>query len=151
MAKQVIVGVLLAALALFVAACEVEEEVERPDATPTSAAYPTAEPTTQLATPDASPSGLAGQGTPVPLGCPSCPVKAGDELDVSAEDVQLGLDDKYYIPDRGDGCAYRETGRAPAQVVGEMRLEGEVMLWAPGCEIGWAYEPTTGRVNPVIP
>jgi hypothetical protein len=76
----------------------------------------------------------------VPLGCPNCPVKAFDQLETTAADVQVDSDGKYYIPDRGDGCAYRETGRSAG-----------VMLWAPGCELGWAYYPETGRVNPVTP
>jgi len=149
MTKRLILGVLLAMVALLVAACEVEEEVEEPQSTPT--AQTTAEPTAPLATPEATPSGVAAQSTPVPLGCPSCPVKAPDQLKATTADIQLGEDGKYYIPDRGDGCAYRETGRSPAMVVKGIRLEAEVMLWALGCEMGLSYQPVTGRVNPVIP
>jgi hypothetical protein len=106
-------------------------------------------PTAPPITPQATASAAAPQVTPAALGCPDCRVKGGDELEVTAADIQLGPDGKYYIPDRGDGCAYRETYRGPVPWVGGVEVE-EVMLWAPGCEVGWSYHPATGRVNPVI-
>ena len=149
MTKRLLLGVLLAVVALFVAACEVEEEVEEPE--PTPAGETTAQPAAQIATPETTPSAVASQVTPVPLGCPSCPVKAPDQLKATTADIQLGEDGKYYIPDRGDGCAYFETGRIAPMVVGELKIEGQVMLWAEGCEAGWSYEPATGRINLTIP
>jgi hypothetical protein len=123
----------------------VAQETEEPtavapaaDSSPTAAvtAEPSPEPTTSPTTP-ASTRGA--------LGCPDCAVKGRDQLEVTAEDIQLGPDGKYYIPDRGDGCAYRETGRALFRGV------EEVALWAPGCEEGRIYEAATGRVRVVIP
>lgn len=78
------------------------------------------------------------------LGCVDCSVKGGQQLAVTAEDIQLGPDGKYYVPDRGDGCAYREAGR------GEVLGVEHVSLWASGCEHGIGYEPATGRVHVLI-
>ena len=87
------------------------------------------------------------QGLPV---CPCWEVKGGKQLEVTAAAIQLGPDGKYYIPDRGDGCAYRETGRSMLPGPGSVKVE-VVFLWAPGCEMGWTYEPATGRLNATIP
>lgn len=87
------------------------------------------------------------QGLPV---CPCYDVVARDQLEVMPEDIRLASDGKYYVPDRGDGCTYREEGRA--MVPGGKGVDVEaVFLWAAGCELGWTYEPGTGRVNPTIP
>lgn len=134
-------AVLLAVAALFLAACEVEQEVEEPETSPTAQAW--AEPSVVAPTQQATASSVTPEVTGGMLGCPDC-VKAADQLAVAAEDVQLGLDGKYYVADRGDGCAYRETGRA------ELLGVEKVFLWADGCEGGWDYEPATGLVIPLI-
>ena len=79
------------------------------------------------------------------LGCVDCPVKAGDQLKVTVEDIQLGKDGKYYVPDRGDGCSYREVEWGP------LRGAGGVTLSDPDCEVFWTYLPGTGEVQPWTP
>lgn len=71
-------------------------------------------------------------------------------VEMTAGEVQLAADGKYYIPDRGDGCAYFETGRTPEITYEGGVLPAEVMLWADGCEIGWHYEPSTGHIGPTV-
>ncbi len=122
----------------------VAQEAEQPTAaapaadsspTPAATAEPSLEPTT---------APTVTQPTRGALGCVDCRIKGGQALRVTAEDIQLGPDGKYYVPDRGDGCAYREGGRVVVRGV-EM-----VSLWAPGCEEGISYEPATGRVRVLI-
>ena len=96
--------------------------------------------------PEATPTGEArGPVVPAAPGCPECRVKASDQLPVEAKDIQLGADGKYFIPDRGDGCRYEETGRGPG-------ISGfdEVFLWAPHCEGGWTFVPSTGQLRRTI-
>jgi hypothetical protein len=121
------------------------QETEEPTATAPAAdstATPavTAEPSPEPSAPSPVPEATWG-----PLGCINCPVKGGQQLEVTAEDIQLGPDGKYYVPDRGDGCAYHEGGR------GEFLGVQVVSLWAPNCEQGREYEPATGRVHVLIP
>ena len=125
MTKRLLLGVLLAVVlaagGIAFAACVTTEEMED-----------TPEPTLPAATP---------QTTQGMLGCPDC-VKAGDQLEVAAQDIQLGEDGKYYIPDRGDGCAYRQEGTG---------VWPDVILRAPGCEVFWTYDPATGQLRPTTP
>ena len=149
MTKRLILGVLLAAVALFLAACGVEEE-EAEDGEDTlgreSGASATAEPTVLAATPEPASEAATPEAQQGLLGCPDC-VKAGDQLRVTAEDIQPGPDGKYYVPDRGDGCVYHQTYRGPDPLRGSLE---EVLIWADGCEVGWHYYPTTGQLIPVI-
>jgi hypothetical protein len=109
-----------------------------PDSSPTPAATP--EPSPEPTAPPITPQATWGA-----LGCVDCPVKAGDQLRVTAEDIQLGKDGKYYVPDRGDGCAYREVEWGP----------GEGSSWAtlydPACEVFWVYRPVIGEVQAWTP
>ena len=124
----------------------VAQETEEPtaaapaaDSSPTPAATvePSPEPTAAAPMP---------QSTRGALGCVDCPVKGGQALRVTAEDIELGPDGKYYVPDRGDGCSYREDKRG----VWELGVE-EVILRAPGCEVFWIYLPAMGEVQPWTP
>ena len=108
------------------------EGAGQPTLTPNQEGGGQATPTTGAATPRVT-HGM--------LGCPDCG-KAGDQLGVAAEDVQLGPDGKYYIPDRGDGCAYRQEGTG---------VWPDVILRAPGCEVFWTYDPATGQLRPTTP
>lgn len=96
--------------------------------------------------PEATAPPTVTQPTRGALGCVDCRVKGGQALRVTAEDIQLGPDNKYYVPDRGDGCAYREDMRG----VWELGVE-EVILRAPGCEVFWIYVPATGEVQAWTP
>jgi hypothetical protein len=104
--------------------------------TPAVTAEPSAEPTTPP---------TVTQPTEGALGCVECEVKGGQALRVTAEDIQLGPDGKYYVPDRGDGCAYREVEWGP------LRTEGWVTLHDPACEVFWTYLPATGEVQAWTP
>lgn len=96
--------------------------------------------------PEATPTGEAkGPVVPAAPGCPGCRVKASDQLPVEAKDIQVGADGKYFIPDRGDGCLYRETARGQSPEGGQ-----SVALWAPGCEVGWRFDLATGELHPMI-
>lgn len=120
----------------------VAEEAEKP-----AAAAPAADSSpTPAVTPDPTAPPSTAQPTRGALGCVDCRVKGGQALRVTAEDVQLGPDVKYYIPDRGDGCAYREDMRG----IWELGVE-EVVLRAPGCEVFWVYLPATGEVQAWTP
>ncbi len=123
----------------------VAQEAEQPTAAapaadsspaPAATAQPSLEPTT---------APTVTQPTRGALGCLDCAVKGRDQLEVTAADIQLAPDGKYYIPDRGDGCAYQEVGRAMF-----FGIE-TVSLWAAGCEELREYEPATGRVHVLIP
>ena len=89
------------------------------------------------------------------LNCPPIPTLTPTSTQsmeaITASDIQLGEDGKYFVPDRGDGCEYREIGRTPEPTYEAGTLPAEVMLWAQGCEVGIAYEPSTGHVNWVMP
>jgi endonuclease YncB( thermonuclease family) len=85
----------------------------------------------------------ACQGLHRPAGCPL--VRLSDQLPVHADDIVLGRDGKYYIPDRGDGCYYVETAR------GTLDGKEAVSLWAEGCDGGWSYVPATGQVTGMLP
>jgi hypothetical protein len=126
-----------------VATEEVEEQESEAPATATSAAtvVPTATPTAALA---ATPALGA-------LSCPDCPVKADAQLEVTAADIQLGKEGKYFIPDRGDGCAYVEIARSPATTIAGRSFPEQVTLQAEGCELMWDYEPSTGDIKPLTP
>lgn len=71
------------------------------------------------------------------------------EAGVTVEEIQLGADGLYSIPDRGDGCAYTERGREDATPFSP----AVVALWSdgPGCELGFFFEPATGEVRLVAP
>jgi hypothetical protein len=84
--------------------------------------------------------------TPGPLGCADCKVRQRDQLPVSAQDIQMDSQGKYFIADRGDGCRYAETYRGS-----DYPGRQEVMLWAPGCEQGWTFLPATGELRYTIP
>jgi hypothetical protein len=119
----------------------VAEETEEPtapvpaaDSTPTPAV--TAEPSPGAAVPSPVPEATWG-----PLGCLNCPVKAADQLRVTAEDIQLGKDGKYFVPDRGDGCAYEQ----------DTSTAWGLVLRAPGCEMFWVQVSVGGEVHGVIP
>jgi endonuclease YncB( thermonuclease family) len=71
---------------------------------------------------------------------PYCRVVGRDQLPVTVKDIRQGSDGKYYVPDRGDGCAY--MGERSGNFVG---------LWAPNCDVGWDYNIATGTVNPMLP
>jgi hypothetical protein len=117
-------------------------EAEQPAATTAAAgSSPAPALTPQPTAPPTSPEPTWG-----PLGCADCLVKGGQTLRVTADDIELGPDGKYYVADRGDGCAYREDRRA----VWELGTE-EVILRAPGCEVFWIYLPATREVRGVIP
>jgi len=114
-----------------------------PEPTPTPLPEPTATP---LPAPEATPTGeVKGPVVPAAPGCPGCRVKASDQLPVEVKDIQLGADGKYFIPDRGDGCLYRETARGQSPEGGQ-----SVALWAPGCEVGWRFDLATGELHPMI-
>jgi len=117
-----------------------------PEPTASAATTPAADSSpTPAVTPEPSPEPTAAPAsrefTPVPLGCPDCAVKGGHQLPVRAEDIQLGADGKYYVPDRGDGCTYREVDWGP------LRSVGWVTLHDPDCEVWWEYLPATGEVQ----
>jgi hypothetical protein len=122
-----------------------QEAEERTAAAPAADSSPppavTPQPTPEPTTPP-----TVTQPTRGALGCVDCSVKGGQALRVTAEDIQLGPDGKYYVPDRGDGCTYREDLRG----VWELGVE-EVILRAPGCEVFWIYVPATGEVGAVTP
>jgi hypothetical protein len=75
------------------------------------------------------------------LGCADRWVQARDQLDVTAEDMRLGKDGKYYVPDRGDGCAYEQDTSSSWGLV----------LRAPCCEMFWVQVSEPGELKPVIP
>ncbi|UCH87650.1 MAG: hypothetical protein JSU97_04515 [Dehalococcoidia bacterium] len=149
------VAVVLLAVGIAFGAYFVTETIDG-----TSVAQEADQPTAAAATADSSPAAAATpEPSPEPataptvtqptrgaLGCVDCWVKGGQALRVTAEDIQLGPDNKYYVADRGDGCAYREDMRG----VWELGVE-EVILRAPGCEVFWIYVPATGEVKPVTP
>jgi len=64
--------------------------------------------------------------------------------EMSAAEIQLGEDGKYFIPDRGDGCLYTERGREPPmELSGGIVLPEVVILWADaskGCERGVDFD-----------
>jgi len=74
--------------------------------------------------------------------------------EVTAADVTRDAEGHYLIPDQGDGCEYHETtpdiDPTPIVIDG-VELPERVPLWSDTCPIGWDYEPSTGRLNPVIP
>lgn len=105
-----------------------EPTAAAPAATPEPSPEPTALPTTAPSTRGA-------------LGCVDCPVKARDQLRVTAEDIRLGKDGKYYVPDRGDGCAYEQ----------DTSTSWGLVLRAPGCEMFWVQVSEPGELKPVIP
>jgi hypothetical protein len=122
---------------------EVEVEDEPTLAVATVAPTPTATP---AATVEATPT------RPLAPGCTDCPVKAEAQIKVTAADIQVGKDGRFYVPDRGDGCEYLQPVLASETIgPGGAALPGRVSLWALGCELGWDYEPSTGTVHPLIP
>jgi hypothetical protein len=81
------------------------------------------------------------QPTRSALVCADGWVEARDQLKVTAEDLRLGKDGKYYVPDRGDGCAYEQDTSSSWGLV----------LRAPGCEMFWVQVSEPGELRPVIP
>jgi hypothetical protein len=63
---------------------------------------------------------------------------------VTAQDVKQDADGKYYIPDRGDGCEYREQLRFSSQG------KDWVLLGDPNCEFFVHYAPDTGELLTLI-
>ena len=123
----------------------VAQEAEQPTAAaPAAHSSPapavTAEPSLEPTTPPTVTQPAEGA-----LGCVECEVKGGQALRLTAEDIQLGSDGKYYVPDRGDGCSYRQVEWGP------LRTEGWVTLHDPACEVFWTYLPATGEGQPWIP
>jgi len=138
------------------AAGQVGPEEKPPTAVPTATAEPTATPLPEpTATPEPPPppptptTEAKGLVTPAPLGCPDCRVKASDQIRVEVKDIQLGVDGKYFVPDRGDGCLYAEAFRRPGRLPHVEGLE-EVILRAPGCEITITFVPATGEIRSTI-
>lgn len=84
--------------------------------------------------------------TPTPRAV--APASPGGQLPVAPGDIQLRADGKYFVPDRGDGCAYEEVSRytndAGALVVG---------LQAPNCSAPlqhvFLFVPDTGELEPI--
>jgi hypothetical protein len=119
----------------------VAQETDEP-----TAATPAGPPSpTPAATPEPSPEPAVlpttAPSTRGALGCVDCRVKARDQLKVTAEDLRLGKDGKYYVPDRGDGCAYEQDTSSSWGLV----------LRAPGCEMFWVQVSEPGELRPVIP
>jgi len=78
-------------------------------------------------------------------------------MEVSAADVQVDAEGRYFIPDRGDGCEYYQTtpdATTPVVVEGVV-LPERVSLFDPdspeACPNGWDYEPSTGHLWPLVP
>jgi hypothetical protein len=132
------------ALGVYLASSGSESPAAAPTLTPAAVASPSVSPTPAV-TPEATPAPTSpptiAEFTPAPLGCPDCPVKAGDQLKVTAKDIQIGSDGKYYVPDRGDGCAYEQ----------DLSTDWGLVLRAPGCEAFWIQVAEQGEVAPVIP
>lgn len=68
-------------------------------------------------------------------------VVAGDQIGARPADVNLGTDGTYQIPDRGDGCSYREVARL------ENGGKTRVVLQSLNCEVFFRYEPATGQLT----
>jgi hypothetical protein len=112
----------------------------------TSVAQEAEEPTATVPAAHSSPApAVTPEPSPTLPPCLPCEARDRDQLRVNAEDIRLAPDGKYYIPDRGDGCAYQEVGRVTVYGI------ETVSLWAPGCEELRDYEPATGRVHVLIP
>lgn len=118
----------------------VAQETDEPTATAPAAGSSPAAAATAEPSPETTPQATRGA-----LGCVDCPVKAGDQLRVTAEDIQLGKDGRYYVPDRGDGCSYRQVEWGPGAGA------GWVTLHDPACEMFWVYRPVIGEVQAWTP
>jgi hypothetical protein len=67
-------------------------------------------------------------------------------LPLTPVDIGLGADGKYYVPDRGDGCAYREIARP---TIGGQQW---VMLRSELCHhFLWRFSLGTGELFPMDP
>lgn len=110
-------------LSAMVGGCAAEEEVEQ---APTPTPWHSSEPPTSQ---------------PCVIGL--TPIPASEQLPVTVNDIQQGLDGKYFIPDRGDCCPFHEA----------MRHTVEGMEWVilgnPNCEVYWDFAPETGKVAEV--
>jgi hypothetical protein len=84
--------------------------------------------------------------TPSPTATPPIPgVPRGDPP--SPSEIKQGPDGKYFIPDRGDGCPWSESGRVTL-------LDGTVDIsFGTECDanFSWSFRPQTGEVFVVTP
>jgi len=84
--------------------------------------------------------------TPTPTATPPIPgVPRSDPP--SPSEIKLGPDGKYFIPDRGDGCPWTESGRMTF-------LDGTVDIsFRTECDanFSWSFRPQTGEVFGVTP
>lgn len=76
------------------------------------------------------------------------------QLDVDGSDIVVEPDGKLSVPDRGDGCVYKEVIRGEAEVDAEgngARKAAEVVvLQDPSCDIFYWYVPSTGTTKALI-
>lgn len=83
--------------------------------------------------------------TPEPS--PTPPIKGVPRTDLpSPSEIQLGPDGKYYIPERGDGCPWAESGRFP-QPDGTLKILLETEC---SPNLGFWYFPETGEIILVV-
>jgi len=107
-------------------------------------AVPTMKPP-PTAPPGATPTPPFPGLTPNPTQPPWSPVPTRrPQLPVNVQDIKKDAQGKYFVPDRGDGCFYRETKR------GMIDGQDTVVLGAEGCDIFYWYRPDTQTLISVI-
>ena len=64
----------------------------------------------------------------------------------TADQIQLGPDGKYFLPDRGDGCRWVEHARVPLPDF------GEAIVLSTDCpaDFGITFRPATGEVAMLV-
>ncbi len=111
-----------------------------------------------LASPPAQeepPAVVTGEPTTVPnseVGQPES--SRSPQLDVAPSDVTANPDGSLVIPDRGDGCEYREIKRSEAQLDlkddGNRSTEEIVVLQDLECDVFYWFIPSTGGIIALI-
>ncbi len=84
--------------------------------------------------------------TPTPTATP--PIKGVARSDPpSPSEIKKGPDGKYFVPDRGDGCPWREGSR------GTLPDGTPLVVLQTDCDVryAWGYHPATGEVNRIAP
>ena len=124
------------------------QQTAEPTATVTSAPGEVTEPTPSVTSTVGHVTGPRPRVTSTP----------GQMMWLEEREIRQGPDGTYYVPDQGDGCEYHQAGppSTPVTLPSGLVLPPQVMLWATPpvpaqCEAGWSYEPSTGRINVVVP
>lgn len=104
-------------------------------------AQPVASPTSQPPLPTNEPTQPSATEAP-PTVEPTPDTRVAIRDLPTRDQIQLGADGKYFIADRGDGCAWREHSRLNDPDVGL-----EVILWT-DCPVDFAitFRPNSGEV-----